>query len=358
MSNRKIKVFLGAYINNTNAQNLNCLALAQHLDKDLFEVYTLELYSGNLESQQGKLPGVNIFNCFKPFRISQYIGYLRGIWKCDIAYLPKGEIWKFNRTLLKLLNKKSFSTVEGIFDDDNLKSALQVHKSYENFMLSKKHFDKVFSITNFLGKYNFKKHKIISAEKTLYLGCELETFKNSTKKFMTLNTIAYIGRLKRRKGIFDFLEIAGKFPSLKFIVLGNGEDMEEVDNYILMHELRNLNILGTVSHKEMAIELSKVQLHILPSRSEGFPKVTLETAAAGVPSIVYSNYGANEWITHSKNGFVVDTLEQMIETVQLLIENPDLLQLNSKNAIALAQSFDWSIVVKEWEQEILKIYNS
>ena len=101
-----------------------------------------------------------------------------------------------------------------------------------------------------------------------------------------------------------------------------------------------------------------MNLHILPSRSEGFPKVTLETAAAGVPSLVYGDYGANEWITHHQDGFVVDTLEQMIETVRLLKENPDLLQLNSKNAIALAHRFAWQLLVKDWENEIIKILDA
>ena len=37
--------------------------------------------------------------------------------------------------------------------------------------------------------------------------------------------------------------------------------------------------------------LKDMQLHIFPSRSEGFPKVILETACAGVPSLVYADYG-------------------------------------------------------------------
>ena len=32
----RIKVFLGGYINYTNAQNLNCRAVAEYLDKDKF----------------------------------------------------------------------------------------------------------------------------------------------------------------------------------------------------------------------------------------------------------------------------------------------------------------------------------
>ena len=35
----KVKLFLGAYVNSKNAQNLNCLALAKYLDKTQFDKY-------------------------------------------------------------------------------------------------------------------------------------------------------------------------------------------------------------------------------------------------------------------------------------------------------------------------------
>ena len=41
----RVKLFLGAYVNCTNAQNLNCFALAKHLDKSQFDITTLSLYS-------------------------------------------------------------------------------------------------------------------------------------------------------------------------------------------------------------------------------------------------------------------------------------------------------------------------
>ena len=36
---KKCKIFLGAFINNSNAQNLNCLTLAKYLDKDKLDSY-------------------------------------------------------------------------------------------------------------------------------------------------------------------------------------------------------------------------------------------------------------------------------------------------------------------------------
>lgn len=353
---KKIKVFLGGFINYTNAQNLNCLALAKYLDKEKFTVYTLVLFSGNLESQQDKIKGVHIFNCFKPYRISGYLGFLWGIWHCDVAYLPKGEHWKFNRFILKFLGKKSFSTVEGIFDEENLKSAIQAFGSYDEFLDSNKFFNKLYPITDYLRSYNEKHHNMMMDSKVLYLGCDTETFRNTSSKSYQLKKIVYIGRLKRRKGIYDFLEIAGNFPDLDFEIFGNGEEEENIKNFLKEEQLNNVTLKGTVTHQELAKHLKTSDLHIFPSRSEGFPKVTLETAAAGIPSIVYGDYGANEWITSGKNGWVVNTVDETKELIAQLKNSPTELERISKNAIELAASFDWKIIVKDWEQEIEKLY--
>tara|TARA_R110000751_G_scaffold298043_1_gene407850 strand:+ start:115 stop:1185 length:1071 start_codon:yes stop_codon:yes gene_type:complete len=351
----KVKIFLGAYINSTNAQNLNCLSLAQHLNKDEYEVLALHLFSGNLKSES--ISGVKVFKCFSPHKISKYFGYLWGIWHCDIAYLPKREIMGWNAFWLKLLRKKSFSTVEGILDEKNIESAINTRGSYAKVIKSFNQFDALYSITKFLSDYNKKHHQIISEDKLLYLGTNTKPFLNEEKTILQLENVIYIGRLFERKGIYDVLSIAEVYPQLQFHIVGDGDQKESVLKTIEDKGLKNIKVYGILNHEELGELLKTIDLHILPSRSEGFPKVTLETAAAGVPSLVYSDYGASEWITHNQNGFVVDTLEDMIVVIQNLLETPELLELNSKNAIALAKQFDWKIVIKQWEQEVFKLYN-
>ena len=121
--------------------------------------------------------------------------------------------------------------------------------------------------------------------------------------------------------------------------------------------LKNVNCHGTLNHQQLSQFLPTVQLHIFPSRAEGFPKVTLETAAAGVPSLVYDDYGADEWITTGKDGFVVKTLDEMKGVVQDLLDHPEKLQPLADNARAMAKRFDWSVVIKDWEREIVRIMN-
>lgn len=344
---KKIRIFLGAYINTTNAQNLNCLALARHLDKEKFDIYALELYSGNLDNPP--VYGVKTFRCFYPHKISKYLGYLWGIYHCDVAYLPKGEIDGWNHFWLKRLGKKSFNTVEGILDPLAIESAGGEKVAVDRY----KAFEKLYSITNFMRTYNQQKYSIVSEEKILYLGTDIDTFLNETKQTSQLQNIVLIGNDLIRKGIDDYLTLAHYFPMLTFHIVGTGNGRIDVAQEIQKRNLENIVYHGGLTHSRLVELLQTIDLHLFPSRSEGFPKVTLETAAAGVPSLVYSDYGASEWITHRHDGFVVDTIDRMKETIEELIYSPVLLQTTSRNAIVLAKRFDWKVLIKNWEEMLL-----
>ena len=357
MNNKKIKIFFGAFSNSTNAQNIYCRGLAINLDKSKFDVYTLQVYSGNL-SKLSNQDTIHVFNCFKPFKFSMYLGFLWGIWKCDVVFLPKSEAWKFNRFLLKIFKRKSFKTIDGILDEDNLASAIQTLGNYRNVIEFYNYTDKVFPLTDFLGKYNSKKHNLDIETKTLYLGCDTKLFQNAKLKSSKVNKIVFIGRLMKRKGIYDYISIAQSFPQIEFNIFGNGEEREAIEEYIKKNNLANVVLRGTLSHEELSVFLEEVHLHIFPSRSEGFGLVTLETAAAGIPSLLFDDYGVGEWVSHGLNGWVVKTKEDMISILSTLIANPEQLKNVASEAIQLASSFDWKLRVKAWEEVIELLYEN
>ena len=59
---RKIKLFLGAYINASNAQNLNCRSIAKNLNKEHFRIKILTSYSGGLNTPL--IDGVEYISAF------------------------------------------------------------------------------------------------------------------------------------------------------------------------------------------------------------------------------------------------------------------------------------------------------
>lgn len=349
LKQQKIKVFLGGYINVINAQNLNCRSLAKHLDKDKFEIYTMSLYSGTLST----IDGVKIFRCFRPHKLSAYLGYLWGIWSADVVYLPKGELSTWTRFLIKLLSKKSFITVEGIFDKEATKNALSLVG--KNFVAHYHSFHRTFSITGFMRQYNEEQLGLKTEDRILYLGTEPAAFQGQERMLQGLNQVLMVGNDLFRKGVFDYFELASRFPEITFHLAGSGNNKVNISSELCKRGLKNFIYHGLISQQELAKLFTQVQLHVFPSRSEGFPKVTLESACAGVPSLVYSDYGAEEWITHDKNGFVVDTLDEMIEVISSLQSNQEKLGRVSKSAIELGDSFDWKEKVKDWEVVIKQL---
>ena len=202
----------------------------------------------------------------------------------------------------------------------------------------------------------------------LYLGVENEDF--IYKERESLKDIVFIGSLIQRKNIEEFFKLAKKFPNLNFHVIGNKkylkvsrkinykDDREnKTKKNIELEFLDNITLHGTLNRDNLPKLLRNMDLMFLPSRSEGFPKVILEAAASGVPSIVYSDYGASEWIVNGKNGFVVNEFDEVINIVNKLIDNNHLLQSCSKSVVCLSQEFSWKNKIKFWEDEINNILN-
>lgn len=352
MKTKKIKVFLGGYVNFTNAQNLNCRALAKYLDKDKFECATMIFPSGNLPVDSD-LDGVKLFTCWRPIRYWHYVTFLRGIMWCDVAYLPKGEIWKFCAKCLKCLGKKSLNTVEGVIDGATYEGVLKIAKSDNGIKDMYNYTTKTYSITKYMEGEN-KRLLNIESDGIIYLGVETDKFIAQSRKRTEMSNVVFIGNDMRRKGVDDIMKLAKRLSSITFNLAGAGNGYD-VAAEIHRLNLKNVVYHGILNHTQMAKLLSNMDLHIFPSRSEGFPKVTLETAAMGVPSIVYSDYGASEWITTGKNGYVVDNIDEIEAIVKDLQQNPNKLNSLATEAIKLAKSFDWKVLVKDWEKAIEEV---
>jgi len=165
-----------------------------------------------------------------------------------------------------------------------------------------------------------------------------------------------IGNDLNRKKASEFIQMALAFPDLSFhIVGGNDINGQTVSDYLRKVKATNVIYHGMLDHTQLSALLEQMDLMFFPSRSEGFPKVMLETACAGIPTLCYDDYGAQEWISSGKNGFVVSTFEEAQAVIQDLIDNPEQLHELSKNAIELGKRFDWKVLVKDWEMEIERI---
>lgn len=355
-NNKRIKLFLGGYVDFLNAQNINCRALSEHLDKDKFEIMTMRFCEGMANAKDFEpSPGVRYLKLHRPARLDLYRIYAHGIAWADVAYLPKGEVDGFCRWWAQVCGTKLFTTLEGVLDETLLSRQLNPTSYIEHF---RKHEPRLYSITKFMKLVEKQSHNLNCRDTILYLGTEVNNFLNPHAPFDGLKNVVFIGNDLIRKNVKELLELSKSFPDVTFNIIG-GNQLENctIEEYIKQEGLSNVTYHGRLDHASIAKVLSTMDIMFFPSRSEGFPKVHLETACAGVPTICYSDYGASEWITTGKDGFVVDTCDEAIAILRDLQQHPDKLQELSRNAVELGKRFDWSVLVKEWEKVISEIYN-
>lgn len=347
-SKRKIKVFLGAYINQTNAQNINCRELTKNLSDEKFEVYTLLHFAGTLPKIDKS--NVHYFFCFRPVILSRILAYTWGILNCDVAYLPRADIFQFQAFLLKLFNKKSFKTIENVIDDESRATALSAVG--EDISTIKKYYSyttSIHPINKYMAEFNYLYYGIKYDLPILYVPTDCSMFSDVKTDLSTLKELIFVGNDYKRKRLIEFIELAKIFPELKFHIVGRQK--------IKYSLTPNVEVHGALDHYELKKLLRSVQLHFLPSRSEGFGKVTIEVGAAGIPSLIYSDYGAEEWIRNNEEGIIVDSFEEVVKMINKLKKDNQLLRTLGQGAKRMSEKFDSKNLVKDYEKVIMNLYN-
>ena len=156
-------------------------------------------------------------------------------------------------------------------------------------------------IYDFMFKYVTKKLKIISVSKNInnrknnkYLfPSELSNswFKNKKKVKTKIPLLLYFGRYRKEKGIYSLIDLVENL-NINFKLTVAGDDKR------ILTKRKNINILDKISNKQKIFNLyDNHNIFILPSFTEGAPKVVLESLARMRPVIVFNE------ISHIKLNF-------------------------------------------------------
>jgi glycosyltransferase involved in cell wall biosynthesis len=105
------------------------------------------------------------------------------------------------------------------------------------------------------------------------------------------------------------LECAKHRPQLRFVVLGDGPEREELLAKATAENVRNIAFPGRCSPTQVAKAMQGAKLFLLTSEEEGTPTAALEAMAVGLPVVLTpsNNY---EWLVEAGvNGFVTSSWE-------------------------------------------------
>lgn len=123
--------------------------------------------------------------------------------------------------------------------------------------------------------------------------------------------VGFVGRLVAEKGIIELLQAAQIvqriYPDVRFLLVGpiDHEKRDVVTPEIAQEYGLSGACIFTGARDDMPDLYALMDVFVLPSHREGFPRSPMEASAVGVPCVVTDIRGCRETVEHGRNGLLV-----------------------------------------------------
>ena len=256
---------------------------------------------------------------------------------CSFCLIHSKEI---NHQIGSLLNKRMVNSL---------------HKA--NFIIANSNFTKNLAI-----KLGVSENKI----KIIYPGCNYpisienkytdkarELFRNAFPKIIT------VARLDKRKSHQNILmtikNLKIKFPRIKYISIGDGEEMSSLNKLRSELGIVTDTILLDKAEEQLKVALlNECDLFLMPSVEfkksvEGFGISFIEAAAYGKASIGGLSGGQPDAVINGKTGYLCDgnDLNEIYHSIIKIFDNENF-KIMGKNALEFSKKFKWKKIIKQY----------
>ncbi len=176
-----------------------------------------------------------------------------------------------------------------------------------------------------------------------------------------LINLCFVGRLEKEKGIDILIKTLINFPENekakinKIHIVGSGVSL---DLYKEKGNNSDLNFCfhGFLSRNEVQTIYKESHAIILPSASEGFPKVIAEAMNFGCLPIVSNVSSISHYIKDGENGFLLNSIS--VEGLeQKLLELLSLTEVEYRGMINVQKNEMYKFTYSNYNKRILKILN-
>lgn len=188
--------------------------------------------------------------------------------------------------------------------------------------------------------------------KIIPFGSEMNNFYPILRKENEYLEILYVGQISLHKGVNYLIESLDELVSegykINLTLIGNKSKYYKNKIYFG----KNTKYLGIKKNHELNAYYNKADIFVLPSLSESFGLVTLESLRAGVPAIVTKN--AVGFIKDGINGLIINenSKKELKEAIIKVYQDRNLLS-ELKKCCKVKLEYKWEDYVKRIEKEIL-----
>lgn len=186
-------------------------------------------------------------------------------------------------------------------------------------------FDKVFSVSSSAGSF---------AETTLGISStilpnviDISSFQVAKPKAERQNTIVYLGRLVKRKGVLNLVRafslVLRSHPQLKLIIAGDGPQRQKLERLIKSQGIdQNVSLLGFIKEEEKPRLLASADIACFPALAgESFGIVLIEAMAAGSTVVIGGDNPGYRTVLRPPALFDPEDVEALSRLLKKLLED-------------------------------------
>jgi glycosyltransferase involved in cell wall biosynthesis len=185
---------------------------------------------------------------------------------------------------------------------------------------------------------------------------DVETLSPPVRTLLAAGPYAlFLGRLSWKKGLDRLIPALAHAPGITLAVAGNDEEdltagLEQLAKDSGVAE--RIAFLGPVHGADKAALLHRALALVLPSQSENFGNVVLESWAAGRPTIVTPEVGLAAAVRETGGGRVIEGDPRRLgEALRDLLARPETAaEMGRKGSLAAAGRFGWGAAAAEMEK--------
>jgi glycosyltransferase involved in cell wall biosynthesis len=197
-------------------------------------------------------------------------------------------------------------------------------------------------------------------------GADLLQFNTSIERITDFSPfILFVGRISKQKGVDfllkSFLQVKMKHSKLNLVLIGKRSEKYSYSTSILSEIDRSIHFLGYLPQKKVAKYMRSAEIVILPSFTEGSPKVLCEALACGTPVIGTRIAGINEIIVDKLNGILVtpNNIRELTNAIESLLDNKELFhQFSEKSLELIKKKFNLKLNIKNHVKFLQNIVRS
>ena len=302
------------------------------------------------------------------FSISMFLFLLRNIKKYELVHIH--SIFNFPTAIALIFSaifkKKIILSPRGILDRELIENKNTILKKLWLYLFKKilSQKVKIFHATTELEKkkieFYYKNSNIEVISNGIDTNYFLKEQNNHTlnseyiKYFNKKTNLLYLGRIDRKKNIELIIKSISKakLSNFNLNIVGSGDSQYLEFLYNLCNELHLSNNINFINHLdgESKIYFYKNSSHLLlPSKSENFANVVLESIFFGKPVLISDKVGLKDFVRNNNFGVICDSKTTFEKELKYLIESNNIISATNKfGQKTVIEKFDWNKIIHEF----------